>query len=177
MYLRDLSKISINSLRTDLNQNLKLKPWHDLRNLCEGYMSAIKSTLDIHAPLKEKKLTKTSKYPWFDPDAHRIKHERRIVERHWIRTPKGSDRRHYSHVNTCYKRHIFKSKGKYIVEQINANATNSKNLFKTLNGLIKGRKENPLPVAGSHEELANKFAHFFTNKIDTIQAKFDSNGI
>ena len=83
-------------------------------------------------------------------------------------TKNDSDRKHYSHVNTCYKRHIFKSQRKYIVEQINANATNSKNLFKTLNSLIKGRKENPLPTTGSHEDLANKFGDFFMNEIDII---------
>ena len=123
-------------------------------------MSAIKSTLDIHAPLKEKILTRKSKYPWFDAVAQRIKDQRRIAKRHLFRTKKDSDRKHYSHVNTCYKRCIFTSKRKYIVEQINANTTSSKNLFKTLKGLIKGRKENPLPTAGSHEELANKFADF-----------------
>ena len=100
-----------------------------------------------------------------------------LLKRHCIRTKKDSDRKHYSHVNTCYKWPIFKSKRKYIVEQINPNTTNSKNLFKTLNGLIKGRKENPLPTDSSYEELANKFAVFFMNKIDTIGAKFENNNI
>ena len=86
---RDLSNVNINSFRADLNQILeKLKHCNDLRNLYEGYMSAIKSTLEIHAPLKEKKLTRKSKYPLFDPDAHRIKHQRRVAERHWMRTKK-----------------------------------------------------------------------------------------
>ena len=128
---RELSKVNINSFRADLNQNLeKLKHCNDLINVYKGYMSAIKSTLDIHAQLKKKKLTRKSKYHWFDPDAHRIKHQRRIVERHWIWIIKDSNRKQYNHVNTCYKRHIFKSKRKYIVEQINANMTHFKNLFK-----------------------------------------------
>ena len=128
---RDLSKVNINSFRVDLNQNLeKLKYCNDPRNAYEGYMSTIKSPLDIHAQLKEKKLTRKSKYPWFDPDAHRIKHQRRVAERHWIRTKKDLDRKHYSHVNTCYKMHIFKPERKCIVEQTNANKTNSKNLLR-----------------------------------------------
>ena len=140
-------------------------------------MSAVKSTLDIHASLNEKKLRRKSKYPWFDPDVHRIKHQRRIAKRHWIWTKIDFDRKHHSLVNTCYKKHIFKSKRKYIVEQITANRTNSSNLFKSMNGLIKGRKENPLPTAGSNKELANKFADFFINKIDKIQAEFNDNSI
>ena len=56
---RDLSKFNINSFRADLNQSLeKLMHCNYLRNVCEGYMSAIKSTLDIHTPLKEKILTR-----------------------------------------------------------------------------------------------------------------------
>ena len=74
---RDLSKANINNFRADLNQSLgKIKHYDDLRNAFVRYMSAINSTLGIHAPLKEKKLTRNSKYPWFDPDAHRVKHQR-----------------------------------------------------------------------------------------------------
>ena len=146
----------------------KLKHCNDLRKVYEGYMSAIKSTLDIHAPLKEKILAGKSKYPWFDADTYKIKHQRRIAERHWIRTKKGLRQGTLQPRNHMLQKAHLKSKRKYIVEQINANTTHSKNLFRTLNGLIKGRKENPLPRAGSHEELVNKFADFFMNKIDTI---------
>ena len=76
---RDLSKVNINGFKTraDLNQSLeKLKHWSNLQNVYEGYMSTKRSPLDIHATLKERKLTIKSKYPWFDPDAHRIKHQR-----------------------------------------------------------------------------------------------------
>ena len=55
---RDLSKVNIDSFKADLNQSLeKVKHCNDLRNAYEGYMPAIKSTLDIHTPLKEKILT------------------------------------------------------------------------------------------------------------------------
>ena len=107
---RDLSKVNINTFRADLIQSLeKLKHYNNLRNVYEGHMSAIKSTLDIHAPLNGRKLARKSQYPWFDPDVHKTKHQRRIAEKHWIRTQKDSDRKHYTHVNTCFKRCIFKS--------------------------------------------------------------------
>ena len=153
------NKVSINSFRAYLKQNLeKFKHCNDLRNLYEGDMSAVKSTMDIHAPLKETKLTRKSKYSWFDQDAHRIRHQRRIAKTHWIRTKKDSDRKHYSHINTWYKRHIFKCKRK------------------NLNGLINGRKKTI-----THNKLTREsrkyICRLFHEKIDTIAAKFDDNSI
>ena len=45
-------------------------------------------------------------------------------------------------------------------------------LFQILHQLKKGQHDNPLPDCSSHENVANKFADFFIEKIEKIRSQF-----
>ena len=76
------------------------------------------------------------------------------------------------HINKCYLRHLYQSKKSYINTWLESNNNNPQMLFQILHQLTKGQHDNPLPHCSSHEELANKFADFFINKIEKIRSQF-----
>ena len=75
---------------------------------------------------------------------------------------------HYRTQCNRYKHHLELSKQKYIREKIDACGSDSKLLFQTVSQLTGSNKSNPLPEGVSDEQLANDFAQFFFNKVDTI---------
>ena len=76
------------------------------------------------------------------------------------------------HINNCYLRHLYQSKKSYINTQLESNNNNSQMLFRILNQLTKGQHDSPLPDCSSYEDLANKFADFFIEKIEKIRSQF-----
>ena len=54
------------------------------------------------------------------------------------------------------------------------NHNNPRQLYKIISSLIGQDNTNPLPDAQSDQELAEQFAEFFLQKIETIQEKFNN---
>ena len=82
----------------------------------------------------------------------------------------------YMHVNKCYLRHLYQWKKSYINMQLESN-NNSQVLFRILQQLTKRQHDNPIPACSSHEELANKFADFFINKIEMMRSQFQQSNL
>ena len=66
-----------------------------------------------------------------------------------------------------YKRHS-------IFTRIKDNHNNPRQLYKIISSLIGQDNTNPLQDAQSNQELAEQFAEFFLQKIETIQEKFNN---
>ena len=62
----------------------------------------------------------------------------------------------------------------YINTQLELSNNKSQMVLKILPQLTKGQHANPLPDSSSQEELANKFADFFINKIKKIRSQFST---
>ena len=172
--IRNLKKINQKEFARDLEEELN-KNTHDrqpLQELYDGFVSSIETTLDRHAPLTECIKTIRSNQPWFDEDAKKLKLQRRLAEKHWLKSRTTADKTHYMHINKCYLRHLYQSKKSYINTQLESNNNNSQMLFQMLHQLTKGQHDNPLPDCSSHEDLVNNFADFFIEKIEKIRSQF-----
>ena len=123
-------------------------------------MASIETTLDMHAPMREHIKTVRSNHLWFDHDAKKLKLQRRLPEKCWLKSRTTADRTHYMHINKCYLRYHYQSKKSYINIQLDSSNNKSQMLFKILQQLTKGQHDNPLPDCSSQEELANEFADF-----------------
>ena len=123
--------------------------------------------------------TKTvrSNHPWFDHDAKKLKLQRRMAEKCWLKSRTTADRTHYMHINKCYLRHLYESKKHYINTQLESSNNKSQMFFKIFQQLTKGQQYNPLQDSSSQEELANKFADFFINKIKKIRSQFQHSNL
>ena len=65
------------------------------------------------------------------------------------------------------------SKIDYYRMKVDKCAGNSKKLFKLINTLTDGDKENPLPPSESLKHLANSFADFFIEKVQKIRQSIE----
>ena len=172
--IRNLKKINREEFARDLDVEIN-KNTHDrqpLQELYDGFTSFIETTLDKHAPMRECIKTVRSNQPWFDEDAKKLKLQRRLAGKHWLKSRTTADKTHYMYINKCYLQHFYQSKKSYMNTQLESNNNNSKMLFQILQQLTKGQHDNPLPDCSSHEELANNFADFFINKIEKIRSQF-----
>ena len=55
-----------------------------------------------------------------------------------------------------------------VSKQVHECGTDNKKLYKLINNIIAGQKENPLPESDSPEVLAEEFAEYFITKIQII---------
>ena len=77
------------------------------------------------------------------------------------------ERNRYNQMIKFCKRHS-------IFTKIKDNHNNPRHLYKIISSLIGQDNTNPLPDAQSDQELAEQFAEFFLQKIETIQEKFNN---
>ena len=98
---RDLNSINEQNFVSDLAERLsKLNNIDNLQTLYERYMEAVTSTLHQHAPETTKKRTKRLTKSWYDKDAQKLKRQRRVAEKAWLKTRSVSDKKHYLHLDS-----------------------------------------------------------------------------
>ena len=127
--IRNLKKINREEFARDEELNKNTHDRQPLQELYDGFVSSIETTLVKHAPLRECIKTVRSNQPWFDEDAKKLKLQRRLAEKHWLKSRTTADKTHYMHINKCYLRHLYQSKKSYINTQLVSNNNNSQMLF------------------------------------------------
>ena len=176
--IRNLKKMNQEEFARDLNLELN-KKIHDGQTLQELYdclISPVETTLDMYAPMRECTKTVRSNHLWFDHDAKKLKLQRRIAEKCWLKSRTTADRTHYMHINKCHLKHLYQ-RTHYINMQLESSNNKSQMLIKILQQLTKGQHDNPLPDSSSREELANKFAVFFITKVKKIRSQFQHSNL
>ena len=104
---RELKSIKEQNFASDLADRLPTPSnTDDLQTLYEKYTKVITSTLDQHAPETTQKRTKRPTKSMYDKDAQRLKRQRRVAEKSWLRTNSDLDRKHYLHLYKIYKMHL-----------------------------------------------------------------------
>ena len=84
---RNLKYINEPNFASDLAERFsQLNNIDDLQTLYEGYITAIISTLNQHVPEITKKRTKRLPNSWYDRDAQKMKRQRRLEEKIWLKT-------------------------------------------------------------------------------------------
>ena len=168
---RKLCNIDSDSLCTDIrSSSLYNSPSLDLSELCDQYDSALSSILDKHAPLRKSVITIRPRAPWYSEEIKEQKVIFRRLERRWRRSRLTSDYQSYTDQRTVVKNTIFKSKMDYYSSLIYSAESDSKTLFRTITRLLHRKAVNLFPTSSSAVELANKFVHFFEEKIVNIRS-------
>ena len=114
---RDLESKNEQDFASDLADRLPTPGTTDnLQTLYEEYTKAITSTLDKHAPEVTQKRTKRPTQSWYDKDAQRLKRQRRVAEKNWLRTKRDLDKKHYLYIDKIYKKHLYHKKKAHITK-------------------------------------------------------------
>ena len=172
---RDLESINEQDFASDLADRLPTPGTTDnLQTLYEKYTKVITSTLDQHAPEVTWKRTKRPTKSWYDKDAQRLKRQRRVAEKNWLRTKSDLDRKHYLHLDKIYKKHLYHKKKAHITNILDKSKNKSQALYTILKSFAKPKDNNPLPDINK-EKLPGEFANYFLNKIEKIRDAFEGN--
>ena len=168
---RKLCNIDSDSLCTDIrSSSLYNSPSLDLSELCDQYDSVLSSILDKHAPLRKRVITTRPRAPWYSEEIKEQKVICRRLERRWRRSRLTSDYQSYTDQRTVVKNTIFKSKMDYYSSLIYSAESDSKTLFRTITRLLHRKADKLFPTSSSAVDLANKFVHFFEEKIVNIRS-------
>lgn len=176
IHFRQIHKIDTEKFIADINKSeLITNPKSDLEELCEQYQNELESILDKHAPQRTKQVVDRPPNPWHTPEIDEARRRRRRLERDWRKNRTPSTRRRYREAVNLFNRLSSKAKSEYYKQTVQENESNSKQLWKTINKILHRTSNPSLPDSPSLSTLANSFATFFGEKIETIRSHFPSN--
>ena len=166
---KKLRSIDIDSFCENIkNSPLLQQQAPDLETLVNQYDNVLKSLLDKHAPVMQRRVTIRPSAPWYTQEVALAKNKRRRLERKWYSTRLQSDRELYVYQCSVANNLITSLKSDYYTSIINEHAADQRVLFKTVNKLLQQSTEKHYPLSPDNVTLANSFADFFMNKIDKI---------
>jgi len=151
------------------NSELHKNPAKNISDAVDQYNETLKNLYDKHAPLKSKVVTIRPNTPWYNQDIKMAKQERKKAERKWRKTKLLVDREIYIEKKRNVNKLIDKAKKDFYAGIIAESSKDQKKLFKVVDSLLHNSKETPLPSYESPEEMANRFADFFIEKIVKIR--------
>lgn len=164
---RRINNIDIEQFCSDLENSTLIKsPSSDLVELVQQYNTTLSILLDKHAPLTTKTIKESN--PWFTSDLKKLKAACRRAERKWRRTHSSVWKTVSNLQYKMYRAGIANAKQRYYSSAV-ANAVNSKNLWKTVNGLLHRSPTHSLPSLPA-ESLPKQFSSHFSEKITNLRS-------
>ena len=123
--------------------------------------------LDLVAPTKEVKAKNTRPKPCYDNE---LKQQRKILKNReckWFIYSEDCHWHAYKYKRNRYINMLNFKKIHSLHQLVKQNSTDSKNLFKLINDIAGNKDQNPLPASKPDKDLAEEFAQFLLNKIET----------
>ena len=172
---RSFRTMDIEAVCQDLSdvteQLLEIK---DAPGIVSAYNRTLTGILDRHAPLSHRTVTVRPNTAWYTQSVHRLKQERRVLERIWRKSGLEVHRQAYCAKRLEIKSAISAAKRDHYSTAIENSKENSKDLFRIVDRLLHRDQQLGLPLSDSSEELAERFSDFFTKKIESIRSALDN---
>ena len=171
---RKLKSLDTKSFQTDIEvSTLHTSPLGDISDAIEQYDRVLSELLEKHAPIQRKTITIRPSAPWYSEQIRDAKLLRRKYERRWRRTKLCIDHDIYKEQCKLVSNMIDNARSTHYNEQIITNSSDQKALYQVVDKLMHRKSEPMLPSHDSLEDLANKFADFFADKIVRIRSDLD----
>ena len=175
-FFRCLKSINLMKFQIDIvSSKLITNPSSSLSELVACYNSTLSSLLDKHAPLKSKSVSQKPKNPWFTPVLHSLKSNCRRLRRIWSSSHSAIDHSNLRSATNHYHASILKAKRHYYHSTLVSSKSNPKSLWTTINKILMRTSTISLPSFENAVDLSNKFASFFSTKINDIRTNLQSN--
>ena len=143
----------------------------DINDIVSLYNSSLSGVLDNHAPLCKRVLTIRPNSPWFNDELQREKRLKHSLERQVNPDQPTTDEcqvAYRAQANKYYSL-IDQAKQEYYKDRISSAGHDQKKLFNTVDTLLNGSNNTPLPLHSSADDLSERFVDFFVDKIDSIR--------
>ena len=131
----------------------------------------ITKTMDKHAPLITKTITKRNNTKWFSPQLSTTKRKLRAAEKIWRKSKSNDDLLLFKQQSTIYIRIIKSAKKEYYIDTIKAAGDNIKTLFEisySLLGRATTRILPDIPLQSMHIHFDTYFNNKITNIINSL---------
>ena len=167
----DFTNFRCHIVRGFTNADLKSLSVNETVNL---YNTTLQEAIDKFASIKVKSVNPRKKIPWFSTNiCHEIQHCRKL-ERKWKLNKSDQQaymefyrqRRKVHNPMTLAERIFYRNK-------LQDNRNDFKAIYCICNGLLGCTRDLPLPPCESEQELADRFANFFSSKIKKIHSILD----
>ena len=169
---RKIKSINIEELQTDIyvSDIHTRKPDMDVETLTDIYNDTLKRLINIHAPVKTKKISNRRRLPWFTDEIAEAIRCRRRLEKCWKKDKTSNEKYEQFHKQRRTVSNLMDSaERKFFFNKIIENKSNYKEVYNVCNQLLGRDKDSPLPPNGTNKELADRFNIFFTDKITKIR--------
>ena len=125
--------------------------------------------VEHHAPLVVKTVTLRPNSPWYTDELRCEKHNRRRVERTWLRTGLVIPRQVFRAQCVVVNRMLLAAKRNYYTDKIASCGSNQKQLFNITKSILGVSCPAKLPSYVSSNDLAERFSNHFEKKVSDIQ--------
>ena len=174
---RNFKSLDINVFKEELqnshlcNANLSTISLEELTKL---YQDVLTELFNKYCPvlIKKKNCYKNKKDAWFDSELKELLNKCRIAERRWRKTGLNTNKCKYNEVQKLYNLTVKLKRKAHHSKSITLSKDNKRVLFSKLNALL-GNEKVFLPNNEDHSKIANDFAQYFQNKINTIRSNID----
>ncbi|KAJ4934778.1 hypothetical protein JOQ06_007560 [Pogonophryne albipinna] len=149
---RNLRNINPDTMTLDL-QHLSSANFSSVNESVAYYNESLNSLLDLHAPLKTRMVTFSRSAPWYTGELRRIKTAGRVLERRLKASELTVHRLAYREHQKAYAQSLRDARSQYYSSIINNSTGNSKQLFSTINHLLK--PQSPLHSDSTEKQSWN----------------------
>ena len=129
--------------------------------------------MEKHAPMQSKSVIDQKRVPWFTEEFKISKHIMRRCEHLWRKYKHDDLWETFKTARNTFKNTLRKAKCKFYSNKIHNCGNDTCKLFQIINTLTGSNPENPMPECDNDQQLSDKFAEFFTEKIDRIRSDLD----
>ena len=141
-----------------------------LSDVCHTYDSSLRRVLDDHAPAKKRLVTIRPSHKWFSDELYNAKRVKRKAERTWQRTKLEVHKEIFLKSKCHYNQLLRNTKAKHFTAKLSEAGRDSKAVQRVFNEILLKDKEVKLPRHDDPKALADRFADFFSNKVEKIRA-------
>ena len=161
---------SLNSSLGGLNDNVSFS------ELLGVYNATITSVFDNHAPAQSRTFSSAAETPpWLDAEYKSNRATRRRLERGWKKSGLRADKKAYTGQRELCANMSKQKRIEYFHNLIKSKRGDQRALFKTVNTISgSGKSQKVLPNHDNSKGLADRFNHFYLNKVAQLRTNIPS---
>uniref|UniRef100_A0A8C6M2E0 Reverse transcriptase domain-containing protein n=1 Tax=Nothobranchius furzeri TaxID=105023 RepID=A0A8C6M2E0_NOTFU len=167
---RDLHKINADTLSKDL-QNLSSAECSSVTESVDFYNKSFDSLLNVHAPVRYRTVCFSCSAPWYTCLLRKMKTTGRVLERRLLASGLTVHKQAYREHQKAYATALRAARSQFYSNINNNSSGNSKQLFSTINRLLKPQFQSHMEAT---EGNCNNIITFFRKKVDTFCSSLSS---
>ena len=138
---------------------------YDIEDLSIKYQEGVDSLVEEFMPLKKSVVMIHHKYPWFSEEISHLKKALQSLERRWCKDKTIENWTEYKNLRNIYNHRLRAAKRIKLSNMVNECGNDIGQLYRIIDQVTGRNMDNPMSSNIPMEELTEKFADFFLDKI------------